>query len=224
MTDSDRYLLSTKFEEWTTEQLHDYLKSRANDLGGDYSELFANQKIDGKVAHRLKDSDLKEMGVEAVGDRLRLVEEFEKISKAQQQKDREKTLWTGEEVLYVNGIQGCCQTGCGCCPDDPSQYSLSGTHLTIKSDKIRRCGPIKCCFGHSYVTDNVDLTHVKDVDVEGKSPTCAQACCCGKPLEMVIITADPDGKKTLTLDVGEGDKLSKLIMNQVELMQRMERD
>jgi len=200
------------------------LHSRATDLGGDYGEVFLKHKIDGRIAHRMQDKDLKEMGIESVGDRHRLVQEFEKIAKIQEQKDREKTLWEGDEILYFNGLQGCCTTCCGCFPDDPAHYTLTGTHLTIKSDDPCRCGPIPCCFGHKYTVDNIDLTHVKDVDVQGVSPTCTQACCCGKPQEHVIITAQPDGKKELHLRKEEGTKVSKMILNQVEIMQRIERD
>jgi hypothetical protein len=30
--------------------------------------------------------------------------------------------------------------------------------LEIKAQNKNRCGPCKCCYGHSYEVDNVDLS------------------------------------------------------------------
>ena len=222
---SSNFLVQTDFNQWSTQDLADYFKSRMGDLGQDYSEMMLKHNIDGKVAHRLKDNDLKDMGVTSVGDRLRIMQEFEKIERIQQQKNREKVIWQGKEVLYFTWWDQCLKTCCGCCPDDPDIYTLTGAHLTIKHTDPYRCGPIRCCFGHKYEIDNIDLSNVTDADVKGVPPTCCQqVCCCGKPQEHIYLKTNIDAKeKIMKLEKEVGANVSRKILNQVEIMQRMER-
>lgn len=221
---SDRFLLETNFSEWTCEQLGEYFHSRTGDLGSDYSEMIQNHRIDGKVAHRLKDEDLKEMGMKKVGDRLRIMQEIEKIKNIQDQKDREKTVWTGKEKRFFNWWDRALATCCGCCPYDPEYYTLTGTHLVIKTNDPLRVGPIQCCFGHKYHIDNVDLSNVVDADVKGVPPSCCQACCCGKTQEHIYVRTNDGEIKIMKLSQEEGAVVSRKILNQVEQMQRIERN
>jgi hypothetical protein len=67
--------------------------------------------------------------------------------------------------------------------------------------------------------------HDDSADVRGESPNCCHlVCCCGHPLDHVRVTTSTDGIKTLTLRKGEGESVSRKIMNQVEETQRIERD
>lgn len=116
--ESEMFLLNTNFEDWTCEQTAEYFKTKVKDLGNDYSELFVNERIDGKVAHRLTDSDLKDMGIDNFGDRAKILQEIEKLQKISQQKDREKVIWEGEELLYFSWYEKLIKTCCGCCPQD----------------------------------------------------------------------------------------------------------
>ncbi|CAB9531125.1 expressed unknown protein [Seminavis robusta] len=220
---SDMFLLNTNFEAWTCDQLAEYFKQKTGDLGGDYSELIFNHKIDGKIAHRLKESDLKDMGISNVGDRLRIMQEIEKIEKAYEQKKREQVVWEGKEVLFFNWWDRALSTCCGCFPEDASTYKLTGAHLVIKTVNPLRCGPIRCCFGTKYTIDNVDLSNVTDVDVKGVPPSCCQQCCCGATQEHVFVKTNAEATKVLKLTKEEGSSVSRKILNQVELMQRMER-
>ena len=219
------FLLEINFCDWSPQQLADYFKQRTTKMGGgDYSEMILKHKIDGKVAHRLKDGDLLQMGVTSVGDRLRIMEEIDKLERSLQQKAREKVLWSGKEELYFTWFAQCCSACCGCCPDDPAEYSLTGAHLTITTHQPMRCGPVRCCCGHRYEIDNVDLSHVTDADVVGDPPSCCQqVCCCGKPQEKIHIRTRDDGDKILRLKKQEGAAVARKILNQVEVMQRMER-
>jgi hypothetical protein len=220
--DSARFLLETDFENWTVSQMSDYFRSKTTDLG-DYSELFEKHKIDGKIAHRLKDGDLKEMGIDSVGDRLRIIQEIEKIQQAQVQKNREKVVWEGKEKLYFNGFEKCVSTCCGCCPDDPSTFKLTGTHLVITTVNPLRCGPFPCCYGTKYEIDHVDLSTISDADVKGVPPSCWQACCCGATQEHVHVKTDSGETKILRLPMEEGSVVGRKILNQMEVAQRMER-
>lgn len=216
------YLMSdVPFEKWNSQQLADYVSSKGL---GDYSEMMMENNITGQVAHRLTDSDLTEMGITKVGDRLKMMQALESLKKAQQQQKREQVLWEGKEVLYFSCWDKACSTCCGCCPDDPSTYKLTSTHLEIKTVEQFRIGPITCCCGHSYEIDNVDLSGINDADVKGVPPSCWQQCCCGATQEHVCIKTSSEGDKILKLPEGEGQTVARTIKNQVEVMQRMERN
>ena len=151
------YTLADKnFTQWSSSEVASYLQSK-EELGN-YAELFQSHKIDGSVAYRLTDEDLKDMGIKAIGDRHRILSALETMKKAKDQKDREKILWQGDEVLYWSCCDGCLTTCCGLCKDDPEQYTLRSNYLEIKRPDHNRCASIKCCFGHSYQIDNIDLS------------------------------------------------------------------
>jgi len=214
--------MDEQFKQWDSLKLSQYLTAKGL---GDYAEMFLENSIDGKVAHRLDDQNLKEMGVSKVGDRLKLMEALEALKKAQQQQARELVIWEGKELLYVSWFDRICKTCCGCFPDDPSMYKLTNSHFEIKLVQPRRCGPCKLpCLSKQYHIDNVDLSHITDADVKGVPPSCFhQCCCCGKVQEHVILTTSVEGNKVLKLPKGEGQVAARKIKNQVEVMQRMER-
>jgi hypothetical protein len=112
---------------------------------------------------------------------------------------------------------------------DPSTYKLTHNHLRIKKVTPARCGPIELCCCKEYTINNVDLTKVDDVDVIGEPAPCVQrVCCCanGRDLiEMRTSTGDEkDGRVVLTIKGGEGERVSGLIMGQIEEAQVMERE
>lgn len=145
------------FERWTASELADFLKTC--DLG-DYSEMVMQHGITGEVAPRMTENDLKEMGVSLIGDRKRFTAAIETVQKAARKVEREKTIWEGDQVLWISWFDACRGTWCGCCPVDAAHYKLTGTHLQFKTMEPRRCGPIRCCCGHEYTMDNVDLTYI----------------------------------------------------------------
>jgi hypothetical protein len=148
------------FAQWSALELSDFLRSCG--LGNDYSEMIVKHGITGQVAPRLTEHDLKEMGMGMIGDRKRFTAAIETVQKAARQVEREKTIWSADQVLWVSWWDGCRGTGCGGCPVDAAQYKLTGTHLQIKTPLTKRCGPIRCCCGHEYLLDNLDLTYVTE--------------------------------------------------------------
>jgi SAM domain (Sterile alpha motif) len=220
---SEYYLVTKKpFAEWTPQELADYLKTKADVK--DYAEMFMNENVSGKVAHRLTDGDLKDMGVSKVGDRHNLMAALETLKRHKDQQDREKVIWQGTEVMYWSCWDRAVSTCCGCCRDDPQEYKLRYNSLEIKVPEPNRCCCcFKCCWGHSYTIDNIDLSNVQDADVEGIPPPCFHQCCCGgKMQEHVKIQTSNEGEKVLKLY--EGQEVARLIKNQVEKMQMMERN
>jgi hypothetical protein len=70
-----------------------------------------------------------------------------------------------------------------------------------------------------------DLTYITDGDVKGNAPPCCQqVLCCGKGRDELLLKTSSDGEKLLKLEKGQGDAVSRSIMNQVEEAQRIERD
>lgn len=217
-------LVDKNFTKWSADEVAKYIQSK--DQLGSYAELFQKHKIDGSVAHRLTDSDLKEMGVFAIGDRHRIRLALEDLHKAKDQQDREKVLWKGEEVLYWTCWDKCAKTGCGICVDDSEKYTLKSNFLEVNRPDINRAACAKCCFGHSYELITVDLSNVSNVTLEGVPPPCFQEClCCAKSQEHVKVNMSNPESRYMLLKVrkGDGQEVSRMITNQVEVMQRMER-
>jgi hypothetical protein len=223
-------LTDKKFELWNSSEVAEFIQSKA-DIPDSYGELFKSHKIDGSIAHKITDNDLKDMGITAIGDRHRIITALESLKAAKEQKDREKILWEGNEVLYWSGCNKCCTTCCGICKDDPEHYTLRSNYLEIKRPDYNRCGSMKCCFGHSYQIDTIDLSNVNDVDVDGIPPPCIQQCCCGaKTHEHIHVNlsnnknTEQQGSQILKLKKPIGEEVSRKIKNQVEIMQMMERN
>lgn len=216
--------MDKNFSEWSPREVAQYLTKK--EKLEDYTEVFEKNKIDGTIAFRLTDAELKDMGIGAIGDRHRILSAFETMGKAKSQKDREKILWEGTEVLYWT----CCDKGfktcCGICSDDHETYILRNNFLEINRPDYNKCGAIRCCYGHKYEIDTVDLSNIAGVQVEGIPPPCIQqCCCCAKAQEHIRINlhTPEKGFEILKLKKGVGENVSRKIKNQVEVMQVMER-
>lgn len=110
---------------------------------------------------------------------------------------------------------------------DPSTYKLTSHHIRIKTVKPARCGPVKLCCCYEYSINNIDLTYVNDVDVIGEPAPCPyRVCCCasGKDHVEIQTPTERDGNVSLVLPQGHGEKVSSLILNQIEEAQKIERD
>jgi hypothetical protein len=97
----------------------------------------------------------------------------------------------------------------------------------VKKVQPVRCGPFRlCCFGASYLSNNIDLSKVDDVDVIGVPAPCLQrTCCCSRGKDIVEVESrfEKGGKIFLTLEEGHGEGVATMILNQVEESQKMER-
>jgi len=98
------YILATEppLNEWTAVQLSEYLRGEGL---GDYAELFLNNNVTGSIAHRISEQNLKEMGVDKVGDRLSIMHALVKLKKAKKLQEREKVI-EGEKVLRLRKGEG----------------------------------------------------------------------------------------------------------------------
>lgn len=212
------------FHNWDEDKLGSYFRKRGL---GSYSPMLKQHKITGHLAPQLVDSDLKEMGVSVVGDRLMFRHYIKELARRQRFTKRIEPLWEGEERIFINECDKQCATCCGTCPVDPSTYKLTKNHLKVKRVTPARCGPIRLpCCGATYVSNNIDLSKVDDVDVTGVPAPCIhRTCCCSSGKDMIEVESrfEKGGKVFLTLVEGQGETVANLILNQVEESQKMER-
>lgn len=213
------------FQNWDAARLGLYFRKRGL---GDYCEVLQKHKITGRLAPLLGDSDLKEMGIHVVGDRLMFKHFLKELSRRERFNHRIQSLWVGEERIFFSEAEQSVMTCGGFCPVDPSVYTLTTNHLRVKRVVPVRCGPVRlCCFGANYRSNNIDLSKVDDVDVIGIPAPCIQRifCCArGKDLLEVESRFEKGGKIFLTLEEGHGDAVATMISNQVEESQKMERN
>lgn len=212
------------YQNWNSEKLAEFFNSKG--LGA-YSDTLIQHKITGPLAPLLSDDDLKDMGITIVGDRLMFKHYIKQLSQHVRFTNRVKSMWEGEEQLFYSECDKKCITCCGFCPIDPSTYKLTTSHLRVNKVQHTRCGPFPLiCFGATYLNNNIDLSKVDDVDVTGTPAPCLQRICCcanGKDVVEVDSRFDKDGKVYLTLAQGDGERVTNLILNQVEEAQKMDR-
>eukprot|EP00934_Nitzschia_sp_Nitz4_P003226 Nitzschia sp. Nitz4//scaffold193_size40683//17234//20681//NITZ4_007499-RA/size40683-processed-gene-0.12-mRNA-1//1//CDS//3329540279//3216//frame0 len=212
------------FHEWDEEKLGNFFQQRGL---GQYGPVLRQHKITGVLAPLLSDNDLKEMGIQIVGDRLMFRHHLKTLARTQRYNKRMEGLWEGEERLFFSGCDRACFTLGGLCPVDPSTYKLTTNHLKVKKVQPWRCGPFPLiCCGATYMHNNIDLSKVDDVDVMGvPAPCILRTCCCAKGKDLVEIESrfEKGGKVLLSLDEGKGEVVANMILNQVEESQRMER-
>jgi len=219
---------TSDYHSWDEDQLGKYLKK--NGLG-QYSKTFKEHKITGALAPYIKDSDLKDMQIMTVGDRLRIQRCLAELQRQARFNKRIQSLWDGQERVFHGIFDQNLGTCCGFCPVDPSTYRLTTNHLKVKRVRPVRCGPcVLGCFGATYVNNNIDLSKVDDVDVFGIPAPCIQRTfCCAKGKDIVEVESRFEKgtkggcKIQLALEEGHGEIVSNLILNQVEESQKMER-
>mmetsp|Transcript_23283 Transcript_23283/g.65970 ORF Transcript_23283/g.65970 Transcript_23283/m.65970 type:complete len:232 (-) Transcript_23283:219-914(-) len=216
---------AVNFDSWDSAQLVEYLAKAGV---GEYGEMFMAHKITGRLAPLLTDNDLKEMGIAIVGDRLRVKAIIHNLGRKVRFDTRMKILWEGTERVYHSSAQETCFTCCGFFPIDPSTYKLTHNHLRIKKVTPARCGPIELCCCKEYTINSIDLSKIDDVDVLGEpAPCCVRVFCCAAGRDLIELqtkTKPEDAKVVLALRQGDGERVSTIIMNQIEDAQVIERD
>ncbi|KAL7547977.1 hypothetical protein ACHAWF_011252 [Thalassiosira exigua] len=212
------------FASWDSQRLGLFFRRKG--LGA-YEPVLAQHKITGRLAPLLTDDDLKDMGMDVVGDRLAFKLCLKELSRRERFHKRIQCLWSGTERLFHSECERAMFTCGGLCPVDPSTYRLTTNHLKVNRVQPIRCGPIPlCCFGTNRTTNNIDLSKVDDVDVTGVPAPCMQrVCCCAQGIDRVQIESrfEKGGKIVLTVNEGDGEGVANMIINQVEESQKMER-
>ena len=137
---------------WDERQLGTYFRKRGL---GDYFETIQKHKITGQLAPLLGDEDLKEMGVNIVGDRLMFKHHLQDLSRRERYNKRIQSLWEGTERIFFSECDKQCFTCNGFCPVDPSTCKLletnerNGLWKNIKAIKTSNpfyfSSPATCC-------------------------------------------------------------------------------
>jgi len=217
---------SDSFETWNAEQLAEYISKQGL---AEYSKYIIQHKISGKLAPLLSESDLKEMGIRCIGDRLRFRMIVENLKRKSRVIDRSRCLWEGKERVFFSDTTAAFCTCFGFCPVDPSTYRLMSNYIKVKKVKPLRLGPLRLCCCNEYTTNNVDLTYLTNVDVIGVPASCCESIlCCAPGKDIVDIEIRGVGGDAfyhkVVLREGEGDQVAFLILNGVEQSQRMDRE
>ncbi len=221
MNKMDSVALVEGYEDWNAEQLADFFESQGL---GDYREVLMYHKITGKIAPQLTDADLKDVGITIVGDRCRFRHQIKALGRKARHVQRNRLHWAGKERLFFGCPEWAAGTCCGLFPEDPSTYRLTSNHLKVKTVDPVRCGPFRLCCCAKYSVNNIDLSQVDDVDMEGyPAPFVQQCLCCAEGKEVLEITTS-EGDVHLVLKAGTGDHVANLIQNQIEECQMIERD
>lgn len=214
-------------DAWNPEQFAEYIAKQGL---VEYRKCIIKHKISGKLAPLLSELDLKEMGIECIGDRLRFRLIVEDLKKKNRVIDRSRCIWEGQERVFFSDVTASICTCCGCFPIDPSTYKLMSNYIKVKKVKPFRCGPVRMCCCNEYTTNNVDLTYLTNVDVIGIPANCCErVMCCAPGKDIVDIEIRNVGgvdvlHHKVVLEEGEGDKVAFLILNGVEQAQRMDRE
>ena len=217
---------SDEFEGWSAETVADYVARQGL---GQYRQSIITHRITGELVPFLNENHMAEMGVKCIGDRLRFGLIVERLKRKSLIGAKAKILWQGEEKVFYSIASASICTLCGCCPIDPSIYKLQQNHLKIKKVNPFRCFGVRCCCcGSEYVMNNVDLSHVQDIDINGVPAPCFERiffCAEGKDIVNIEIRSFGEGASydhKLVLPEREGEYVASLIMNGVEA-QNMER-
>lgn len=222
------------FETWDAERLGAYFSRQ----GLDYGRQLAEHKITGALAPLLTDSDLREMGIHIVGDRLLFHWHLQELSRRQRFQRSLQPYWQGQEHLFASPCAHICCTACGLCPVDATSYKLTSHHLKARRVVPVRCGPFRlsCCgFGSTLESHSIDLSKVDDVDVSGRPAPClGRLCCCARGQDLIEVESRFErampgrqhhhNKITLVLAEGDGEAVAQLILHRIEESQQtMER-
>lgn len=213
----------TNYDSWSPEELADNIAKAGM---SDYTEVIIAHKISGKIAHLLSDADLKDMGIVRVGDRIRFRQMLQTFSRKARFKIRRKDIWNATEQRFYSDPEEYCCTVCGMFPGDPSTYKLTKDRLKIKDVRNMECGPITLYCFTEYISRNIDLRDIKDVDVIQTVAPCPQrVLCCSPGKDLVEIHTNNTveggrgGMYLMKLKGGIGEDIGVLIMHHVELSQ-----
>ena len=112
----------SQYQTWDAGQLGTYLRNRG--LGAYIADALQQHRITGALAPLLHDDDLKEMGISIIGDRLRVRQQLNALSRQERYNNRMAMLWEGTERLFYSDWDQMLCTCNGCCPVDPSTCKL----------------------------------------------------------------------------------------------------
>ena len=208
-----------------------------------YAPRFRDHKIMGRVLPSIEERHLREMGVDIVGDRVRLLAEARRLATHAVQANRFKVLWEGAAPRFTKGPLDWCWQWCVCRPvwAEVNRYKLTANSLVVT---INQAG--WCCnmLERKRFERNVDLSNVAGVNLVTSSkvratrcgarrcraalmqPSAAQLCDCGCVATELNVELDSDkGMADLPpiyVAKDHAQRVCHLMMDAMEEVQSME--
>lgn len=127
------------------------------------AQIFIEHKINGRTLLGLDRTDLKQMQIKAVGDRVLINHAIKYLKKMQVRHDRDRIIWEGYtpygSVQYFRDLKECIAFKCCPCLVSTTKYKITPVGIRVRTD------PPTCnlrCKGVDH--DNQDIRFMKDVD------------------------------------------------------------
>ena len=171
------------------------------------------------VVFAMADEMLKEMGINLIGPRARLLEELSRLKAQARRVKRETSLWESDQYDGRSECQKCQECNC-CCPFQLDHYKLSSAYLVVRRTHQGQCGPFRlpafCCGGINSTQNSMDLSLIKDVDTATSESGCG--CCFTGHDEVRVSTegTDVDDEEVLHVAPRTGDEIMRTIRNAME--------
>jgi len=177
--------------QWTPDQVGAWLKNALN--LGQYAAAFVRHEITGDLLASIDEHDLREIGIEVLGHRKRILQSLTRVKVAFRHHRRGRTIWEAGEARFLTACQKCLwEVVCGCFVPPGKHYKLTGLALRIR--RTRWLGPCGAC-GSDVATDNIDLSEITDVDTYHHD-VCAPCCCAAPDVVAVEFVDRPSGIET----------------------------
>ena len=141
-TGNDEDILSD-YHTWSPKQLGVFFRKRGL---SEYYDTLQKHKITGQLAPLLNDDDLKQMGIDIVGDRLMFKHHLKDLSRRERYNKRIESFWEGEERIFFSDCDKTCFTCNGFCPVDPSTCKLKKPYCFAR---------IPDCFPFDDISHNI---------------------------------------------------------------------
>lgn len=139
----------------------------------EYSHLFQQHNINGHRLLLLTPDDLREMGVNKIGDRLGMQHELSLFKSTARTVMRSSKIEEHEQVYPHNTCRWLCDTCCGLCPPQMDHYTLGTMSLKITHTYSPTvCGRRCSCLGVRVENDVHPLTQIVDVDTTNVQNGC----------------------------------------------------
>lgn len=187
----EAYLLDLDASHVSTWTEQDVVNLFVEKIGVGYAnEMFLANKINGKALMLLREDHLKEMGIQAIGDRVYMLEMINVLKKKKKELETTAALWSGETpaggCAYSKSIFHCCRRYvCPCC------HARTYWKVTGQGVFYRKVPPCRKYFG-PVSTEYMDFRFFKDLELKEEN----LCCCFCKRHTLELYVNDRDNKAT----------------------------
>ncbi|XP_048581049.1 uncharacterized protein LOC116614205 isoform X2 [Nematostella vectensis] len=187
LSSEEEYVLNLDPSTVATWSCDDVVMNFLNKAGLQYlSEQFVANKINGKCLMLLQEHHLVEMGIQCLGDRLKLMDLIQLLKKKKKEAELTTAQWSGVTpsagCAYKEDCGECCVAYlCPCCLAK-TFWRVTGQGIFYKKEPP--CG----LFTGSVSTEYMDYRFLKDLELKRTN----KFCCCCTANELEIYSDDHD--------------------------------